>query len=410
MLEQLQRLDPIILAVAGVALLAGAAVVADIIVSRVLLRLVRRVARSDAIPWGEALVDHKVFGRLAHVVPALIIFSGIGILRGLPSQVVQLVQNVAMAYVVLMLTMALTATLRAANQIYESYPLARVRPLKGVVQLVQIVVYIVGGILIVAIIFEQSPILFLGGFGAMTAVLLLVFKDTILGLVASVQLTALDMLRVGDWIEMPQCGADGDVVEVALHTIKVQNWDKTVTTIPTYKLIAESFKNWRTMSESGGRRIKRAVNIDQSSIRFLDTDEIGDLKRFALLEGYINDKERELAEARASLGKAGSVSVNRRRLTNVGTFRAYTLAYLKTHAKINTDMTLLVRQNPPGPDGLPIEIYCFTKSTDWIVYEDVQSDIFDHMIAILPEFGLRLFQSPAGSDVAQLLEQTQGSS
>ena len=410
MFEQIQTLDPILLAAAGLVLLVVVAVAANVVVKRVLLRLVRRVATSGAIPWGDTLVRHKVFARLANVVPALIIAMGIALLPGFSEQFVTVIQNVAIGYVALMLTIALAATLRAGNEIYESFPLSRDRPLKGVVQLVQIVVYIVGAILVVAIIFEQSPLLFLSGFGAMTAVLLLVFKDTILGLVASVQLTALDMLRVGDWIEMPQSGADGDVIEVSLHTIKVQNWDKTITTIPTHRLIAESFRNWRAMSESGGRRIKRAVNIDQASIRFLETDEVDDLKRFALLAGYLGDKQRELAEAQADLGEAGSVSVNRRRLTNVGTFRAYTLAYLKAHAKINADMTLLVRQSPPGPQGLPIEIYCFTRSTDWIVYEDVQSDVFDHLIAILPEFGLRLFQNPAGSDVSRLLKRTELSS
>ena len=406
MLEQLQTLDPTLLAAAGLVLLIVVAIVANVVVTRVLLRLVRRIATSGAIPWGETLVRHKVFARLAHVVPALIVAAGITLLPGFSEQLAGIIRNVALGYVALTLTIALAATLRAGNEIYESFPLSRQRPLKGVVQLVQIIVYIVGGILVVAIIFEQSPLLFLTGFGAMTAVLLLVFKDTILGLVASIQLTALDMLRVGDWIEMPQSGADGDVIEVSLHTIKVQNWDKTVTTIPTHRLIAESFRNWRAMSESGGRRIKRAVNIDQSSIRFLESDEVENLKRFALLEGYLGAKQHELAEAEADLGEAGRVSVNRRRLTNVGTFRAYTVAYLKAHARINTDMTLLVRQNPPGPQGLPIEIYCFTRSTDWIVYEDAQSDIFDHLLSILPEFGLRLFQNPAGSDVAKLLART----
>ena len=410
MFEQLQTLDPTLLAAAGVALLIVVAIVANVVVMRVLLRLVRRIATSGAIPWGDTLVSHRVFARLAHAVPALVIAAGIGLLPGFAEQVVRVIQNVAMGYVALTLTIALAAALRAGNEIYESFPLSRQRPLKGVVQLVQIIVYIVGGILVVAIIFEQSPLLFLTGFGAMTAVLLLVFKDTILGLVASIQLTALDMVRVGDWIEMPQCSADGDVVDVSLHTVKVQNWDKTVTTIPTYRLIAESFRNWRAMSESGGRRIKRAVNIDKSSIRFLEADEVEDLKRFALLEGYLGAKQHELAEAEADLGEAGRASVNRRRLTNVGTFRAYTLSYLKAHAQINTDMTLLVRQNPPGPQGLPIEIYCFTKSTDWIVYEDAQSDIFDHLLSILPEFGLRLFQNPAGSDVAKLLARTRAAS
>ncbi len=410
MFEQLQTLDPTLLAAAGLVVLIVVAIAANVVVTRVLLRLVRRIATSGAIPWGETLVRYRVFARLAHVVPALIVAAGIAFLPEFSEQLAGIIRNVALGYVALTLTIALAATLRAGNEIYESFPLSRQRPLKGVVQLVQIIVYIVGGILVVAIIFEQSPLLFLTGFGAMTAVLLLVFKDTILGLVASIQLTALDMIRVGDWIEMPQCGADGDVVDVSLHTVKVQNWDKTVTTIPTYRLIAESFRNWRAMSESGGRRIKRAVNIDKSSIRFLEADEVEDLKRFVLIEGYLETKKRELAEAQAGLGEAGKVSVNRRRLTNVGTFRAYTLAYLRGHPKINPDMTLLVRQNPPGPQGLPIEIYCFTKSTDWVAYEDAQSDIFDHLLSILPEFGLRLFQNPAGSDVARLLKRAESSS
>jgi miniconductance mechanosensitive channel len=245
--------------------------------------------------------------------------------------------------------------------------------------------------------------LLLSGVGAMTAVLLLVFKDTILGLVASIQLSANDMVRVGDWIEMPACGADGDVIEVALHTVKVQNWDKTITTIPTYRLIADSFKNWRGMSEAGGRRIKRSIHIDQQSIRFLTDDEITKLKRFALLREHFESKRRELDEASGQLGDAAHEVVNRRRLTNIGVFRAYVRSYLRAHAQVHDAMTLMVRHLEPGPEGLPIQIYCFTKTTEWLPYEDIQSDIFDHLLAILPEFGLRVFQQPAGSDLSELV-------
>ena len=243
----------------------------------------------------------------------------------------------------------------------------------------------------------------------MTAVLLLVFKDTILSLVASVQLTAQDMVRVGDWIEMPQFGADGDVVDVQLHTVKVQNWDKTITTIPTHRLITDSFKNWRGMSQSGTRRIKRAVHIDLSSVRFHSADEVSYFERFALLKDYIANKQRELDEYNAGLATAVDDAVNQRRLTNIGTFRAYTLNYLRNHPKIHPDATLIVRQLAPGPEGVPLEIYCFTNTTAWSEYEDIQSDIFDHLLAIVPEFGLRLYQKPAGSDLAGFAAQERSS-
>jgi miniconductance mechanosensitive channel len=263
---------------------------------------------------------------------------------------------------------------------------------------------IVGGLLVIAALLDRSPVILLSGFGAMTAVLLLVFKDTLLSLVASVQLTAQDMVRVGDWIEVPQFGADGDVVDVELHTIKVQNWDKTITTIPTHRLISDSFKNWRGMSASGGRRIKRALHIDASSIHFLSEEEIQRYRRFRMLREYLAGKEGELAEYNSQVESADLAEpdrlVNYRRLTNIGTFRAYAWRYLRQHPRIRQDMTLLVRQLSPGPQGVPIELYCFTNTTAWNEYEDIQADIFDHLLAIVPEFGLRLFQQPAGSEFA----------
>jgi miniconductance mechanosensitive channel len=286
--------------------------------------------------------------------------------------------------------------------IYAATPVAKERPLKGFVQLVQIVVWIFGGVLIISAVLDRSPLLLLSGFGAMTAIVLLVFKDTNLSLVASVQLTAQDMVRVGDWIEMPQFGADGDVVDVQLHTVKVQNWDKTITTIPTHRLITDSFKNWRGMSQSGARRIKRAIYIDVSTIRMQTEDEVEHFTRFALLKGYIKDKEQELADYNAGLVTEVDAEVNRRRLTNIGTFRAYAYNYLKNHPKVHKGMTLIVRQLGPGPEGLPLEIYCFTNTTEWAEYEDIQSDIFDHLLAIVPEFGLRLYQKPAGTDLVNL--------
>jgi len=402
MFEQLGTIHPLLPPGVGLLALLAGAVIVDLIAKRILVRTVRAFARRSRFSWDDALVAHNVFGRLAQVVPALIVFVGVPFVPGLPEGGTQVLRNVAMGYMVLMLTLALTAMLSAASTIYAASPVAKGRPLKGFVQLVQIVVWILGGVLIIATVLDRSPLLLLSGFGAMTAILLLVFKDTILSLVASVQLTAQDMVRVGDWIEMPQFGADGDVIDVQLHTVKVQNWDKTITTIPTHRLITDSFKNWRGMSQSGARRIKRAIFIDVSSIRFQTQDEVDHFTRFSLLRDYVKNKEQELADYNAGLATEVDAEVNRRRLTNVGTFRAYAYDYLKNHPRIDNDMTLIVRQLAPGPEGLPLEIYCFTNTTEWAAYEDIQSDIFDHLLAIVPEFGLRLYQKPAGSDLANL--------
>jgi len=403
MFEYLSTIHPLLPPAAGLLALLAGAIIVDLIAKRVLVGAVRAVARRSSATWDDALVSHNVFGRLVQVVPALIVFVGLPFVPGLPEQGAQLIRNVTMGYMVLMLTLALTAMLSAASTIYETTPVAKQRPLKGFVQLVQIVIWALGGVMIVAVVLDRSPLILLSGFGAMTAILLLVFRDTILSLVASVQLTAQDMVRVGDWIEMPQFGADGDVVDVQLHTVKVQNWDKTITTIPTHRLITDSFRNWRGMSQAGARRIKRAIFLDVSSIRFQTQDEVDHFTRFALLKDYITGKEQELDDYNKGLASEVAAEVNRRRITNVGTFRAYAYNYLKHHPKIHKGMTLIVRQLAPGAEGLPLEIYCFTNTTEWAAYEGIQSDIFDHLLAIVPEFGLRLYQKPAGSDLAGLV-------
>jgi miniconductance mechanosensitive channel len=328
MFEQLGSIHALLPPVAGFAALLATAAIINLICKQVLVRIVLAFAKRSSTSWDDALVKHNVFGRLVQVVPALIVFTGVVFVPGIPEAGVQLIRNVAMGYIVLMLTLALTALLSAANTIYAASPVAKDRPLKGFVQLAQIVVWIFGGVMIIATVLDRSPLLLLSGFGAMTAILLLVFKDTILSLVASVQLTAQDMVRVGDWIEMPQFGADGDVVDVQLHTVKVQNWDKTITTIPTHRLITDSFKNWRGMSQAGGRRIKRPLYIDVSTIRMLTDDEIEHFTRFALLNDYVKNKEQELADYNAGLATEVDAEVNRRRLTTVVTFRAYAFYYL----------------------------------------------------------------------------------
>jgi len=384
----------------GVALLFVTALAADVIAKRQLVRGLRRITQNTSSSWDDALLESGVIPRFAHLLPALVIYFGLSAIPGLSEPIARLGINVTLAYMLLVGSLAISATLTAANTAYERLPIAKERPLKGFLQVAKIVVFALAAVLIVAVLIERSPVLLLSGLGAMMAVLILVFKDTILSLVASVQLTSLDMIRVGDWIEMPSCNADGDIVDIALHTVKVQNWDKTITTIPTHKLIAESFKNWRGMSLSGGRRIKRSLYIDLSSIRFLTDAELERFKEFSLLEEYIARKENELAAYNEAVGE--SENANLRHLTNVGTFRAYTFNYLKHHPKIHDGMTLLVRQLQPSPLGLPLEIYAFTNVTDWSIYEDIQSDIFDHLMAIVGEFGLRVYQQPSGEDVVSL--------
>ena len=401
-MEKLAAIHPLLPPSVGLLGLIIAALIADIVIKRIVVEVVRTIAKRSKVTWDDALIEHNVVGRIVQLVPGFIIFAGVAFVPDLPEHGAELIRNVAMAYMVLVSTMALTALLGAANTVYSSLPVAKDRPLKGFVQLLQIVVWIFGGVLIVATLIDRSPLILLSGFGAMTAILLLVFKDTILSLVASVQLTAQDLVRVGDWIEMPQFGADGDVVDVQLHTVKVQNWDKTITTIPTHRLISDSFKNWRGMQSTGARRIKRSVLIDVSSIRFQSREEIDHFKRFALLKDYIAAKEAELAAYNDALKHEVSEAVNMRRLTNIGTFRAYAESYLQNHPRIHKGMTLMVRQLGADAHGLPLEIYCFTNTTVWAEYESIQADIFDHLLAIIPEFGLRIYQQPAGSDLANL--------
>ena len=404
--EKLSELHPILPGIVGAIGLLLIALVADLVAKRIILKVVRGVASRTRSTWDDELIRFKVIGRLVQIIPALLVFSGIAFVPDVPESLVTLVRNVAMAFMVLMLTFALVGSLSAGNAIYSRTAAARTRPIKGFVQLVQIAVWIIGALMIISAVLDRSPVLLLSGLGAMTAILLLVFKDTILSLVASVQLTAQDMVRVGDWIEMPQFGADGDVIDVQLHTVKVQNWDKTITTIPTHRLISDSFRNWRGMSETGGRRIKRALHFDLSSIRFMSDEEVARFKRFNLLKDYIDEKFAALADYNRNVEV--DADANRRRLTNIGTFRAYVRNYLRNHPQIHKNLTLLVRQLPSGPQGLPLEIYCFTSTTAWADYEGIQADIFDHLVAIVPDFGLRLFQEPAGSDLACLAERVPG--
>jgi len=380
-------------------LLLFAAWLANWLVKRVLVRGFYRALRASQLGQDKALARSHIISRLANVVPALILASGVELIPNLPPALVTVARNVCSAFVVLTIALAVGGALTLANNLYERRPDAHLRPVKGYIQVVKIVIYLIATILVIATLIDRSPLILLSGLGAMAAVLILIFQDTLLSLVASVQISSNDVIRVGDWIEMPQLNADGDVIDIALHTVKVQNWDKTITTIPTKRFITDSFKNWRGMQEAGGRRIKRSLHLDQNSVHFLSAEEIDDLRRFKLLAPYLKSKESELLSWNSQLDEPQRISVNTRRVTNIGTFRAYVENYLRQHNGIRQDMTLLVRQLSPLADGLPLELYCFTNTTAWVAYEAIQSDIFDHMLAILPEFGLRVFQHPSGADM-----------
>lgn len=395
---------PVMLTAFWLVMLLLGAWVANFIVKKVLLNGVAQLIDMRAKGRGNSIIRTGVVPRLANVVPALFIGIGVQHVPNLSDTTTTIILNVATAFIILTIARAISALMNVMNKIHNSKPEFANRPIKGYIQVGKIILFIVTAILIAATLIDKSPVILLSGLGAMAAVLMLVFQDTLLSFVASVQISSSDMVRVGDWIEMPHMNADGDVIDIALHTVKVRNWDKTITTVPTRKLVNESFKNWRGMHESGGRRIKRALYIDQNSISFLTEEQMAHLGRFRLLKEYLADKSEELAEWNKNLGEPGSEIVNRRRVTNIGTFRKYVENYLRNHKMVHQEMTLLVRQLSPTAEGLPLEIYCFTNNTAWAVYEGVQSDIFDHLYAIMNEFGLQPFQSPSGQDVSHAIE------
>ncbi|MCL4068155.1 mechanosensitive ion channel family protein [Pseudomonas sp. GX19020] len=386
--------------------LVVAAVVVNIVTKVVLVRLLHRLIEGFQYIQGPEVVRSGVIARTANAAPALVISAGIMQVPGMPLALATIIRNVANAFNILVFAMAISAALGLFHTIWNRRSAGNGRSIKGYVQVATILVYGIAAILMVAAIIDRSPLILLSGLGALTAVLILVFQDTLLSLVASVQISSTDMVKVGDWVEMPAQNADGDVIEIALHTVKVQNWDKTITTIPIRNLVTQPFKNWRGMQDSGGRRIKRSLHIDQNTIRYLSDDELLRIQHMKPVRSYIERKTRELSDWNALLDPE-SANSNRRRLTNIGTFRAYVESYLKSHSQLRQDMTMIVRQLSPEAEGLPIEIYCFTNTISWVAYESIQSDIFDHLYGILPEFGLSVFQSPSGNDLRKFPTNTE---
>lgn len=386
---------------AGSLVVVLSAVVAYVLVRYVAFPIVYRLVHRTENTWDDVLLNRRVLLRASMLAPAIVLRAALPLIDGLSESSVTVWTGIADAVLILLALVLIMAVARAFNEVYEQLELSVNRPIKGYLQIVVILAWVFGVIAIIARLTGQDVGLILGGLGAVTAVLLLVFKDTILSVVASIQLTGNDMVRVGDWIQIDRMGVDGEVVDIALHTIKVQNWNKTVSTVPTYSLVSQSFINWRAMEEAGGRRIKRSINIDMSTIRFLTDDEVARWSRFQPLASYMEHKQNVIEEWNEDLSPETGLTQDPRRLTNIGTFRAYVSAYLRRQPEIDTTMTFLVRQLEPTPQGLPLQIYVFSSDTRWAWYEGIQADIFDHLLAMVPEFGLEVFQEPAGSDLRE---------
>jgi miniconductance mechanosensitive channel len=381
-------------------------VIAFYVSRRIVSSGVHLVFKRSRFTWDDHLSDNKLFMRLTLIVPALIIRLFIPVvLDGYP-HAKAVTYGAIQIYLICVAVIVLDALINSLHAIYQTFRVSQEIPLKGFSQVLKITLYCAGLIMAISVVLDRSPVYLLSGLGAMTAVLMLIFKDPILGFVAGIQLISNRMLKNGDWIEMPKYEADGDVIDITLTTVKVRNWDKTITTIPTYALINDSFKNWRGMQESQGRRIKRAIHIDMCSIRFCTLQMLERFAKIRFIADYIQRKNQEITRYNSERGIQAQDAANARRLTNIGTFRAYVHAYLQNHPMINTDMTFIVRQLAPTPYGLPLEIYVFCKDKAWANYEAIQSDIFDHLLAIAGEFDLKVYQYPSGSDIMRMAHET----
>jgi miniconductance mechanosensitive channel len=372
------------------------------IVKRILLYYIIRIIKKSKSTKDDYLVNRKVFHRLAHLAPAQVIYFVGGYIYDIYPKFESFIMAAAIVYMIAVLFWSIQALIRALEDMYNTLPYAPEQPIRGYMQLISLLSYFVGFLIIISYLFGVEVTRIFAGMGAMAAVLLLIFKDTILGFVAGIQLSANKMLRVGDWIEMPSHNADGDVLEITLNTVKVQNWDRTITTIPTYALVSSPFMNWRGMVESGGRRIKRSINIDMHSVKFCTPEMIERFKKVHHLRDYIESRQAEIDAYNQEHNVDASVVINGRRMTNFGVFRKYLENYIRRHPKLNMEMIFLVRHLQPSEKGIPIEIYVFSKEQSWVKYEEVQADIFDHILAVIPEFDLKVFQLPSGDDLKSI--------
>ncbi len=374
---------------------------ADFITKKILLTAIKKIVHKTKTKWDDTLLEQGLFDRLAHIAPVLVLYYAFPFIFPETNTIVPLIQRIIISYMIAVVLMMLSSLLSAVNRIYSTYNISKNRPIKGYLQIVRVFIYIFGIILIVTTILDKSALGLLSGIGALSAVLMLVFKDSILGLVAAIQLSGNDMIRIGDWITVPDYSADGDVIDIKLQTVTIQNFDKTIVSVPIYSLISSSFKNWRGMSDSGGRRIKRHINIDMNSVKFCSDKMIERFKEIDILGGYISEKQKEIDKNNAERNINTEQLINGRRMTNLGVFRAYIAAYLHENPSIHKEMTFLVRQLQPSEKGIPLEIYVFSSDQVWANYESIQADIFDHLLASIPFFDLAVYQSISGLDLRQ---------
>jgi miniconductance mechanosensitive channel len=377
-------------------------IVIHLMFHRVFLVWLKSSAKKSRATWRNELFSSNLFSQIALLIQGLVVGFQANLWLSQESALREILLTIVALWIVLYAVLSIFSLLNMIDALLNRTQVGRNMPTRGIIQSIKIIIFVIATLLSTSIIIGKSPIILLSGLGAMTAVVMLVFRDPILGLVAGVQLSANKMLSVGDWLEMPKYGADGDVIEISLTTVKVQNWDKTITTVPTYALISDSFKNWKGMTEAGGRRIKRSVMIDATSVHFLNEVEVSELTKVQLLEPYIKSKVEEITLHNEQHHINSTSSINGRRLTNLGSFRVYLEHYLRAHQEINNSMTLMVRQLAPTRDGISMEVYCFTTTTVWGDYERIQSDIFDHLYAVMPEFKLRVSQAPTGNDFRRL--------
>jgi len=368
-----------------------------IVTRYIIIKLISNFFKITSTDLDDILIEKGVLNRLSYLVPLIFIYNLKDLLY-----YIGIIERALIALIALIIISSINAFINALSDIYSKSKYSNRFNIKSYIQVLKLFINIFGIIIIIALLTGKSPVYFLSGIGALTAVLMLVFKDTILSLVSSVQISSNDLFKIGDWVEAPQFGADGDVIDIALHSVKIQNWDKTISIIPTHKLTDSSFKNWRGMSDSGGRRIKRSIKIDMNSIKFCSESMIERFKKFKVISDYISRKLTEIEKHNLDNNINEEELINGRSLTNIGTFRAYIEGYLRNHASIHNEMTFLVRQLSPESDGLPIEIYVFSSDTNWVNYEAIQSNIFDHLLSILPEFDLRVFQNPTGNDFRKI--------
>ena len=393
------RFDETIIAILMIAIAVGV----DYLCQAILVGGMRQYTRRKPHLWNTLLMKRKVFHNLIHTIPAILVYAllPMAFMRG--KELLVISQKACAIYITFSLLLAINGILLMIMDIYDGKETMKNRPMKGFIQVLQVLLFFIGGIVIIAILVNKSPASLFAGLGASAAILMLVFKDSIMGFVSGVQLSANDMLKVGDWIEMPKYGANGTVIEVTLNTVKVRNWDNTITTIPPYLLVSDSFQNWRGMRESGGRRVKRSINIDMTSVRFCTPEMLAKYRKIQLLKDYVEQTEEVIEKYNVENGIDNSILVNGRRQTNLGVFRAYLTAYLKSLPDVNQELTCMVRQLQPTDRGIPIELYFFCALKDWVPYEGVQADVFDHVLAIIPEFDLQVFQSPSGRDFQRVL-------